>query len=143
MIVLCKNGSNTGANQQDNLLTEEDPCKFIDTFEWECWLYELYWLFPPGLGTLLLQCLQTIATRPTHIFNPSLIMNSMVLPMWCCITGLVFAFSGISLWSLDDDYENCATGCTVSDDVAWLSKYRGNSGEPTLLLHSSRGQMCK
>lgn len=36
MIVLCKNGSNTGANQQDNLLTEEDPCKFIDTFEWEC-----------------------------------------------------------------------------------------------------------
>lgn len=99
--------------------------------------------FSPGLGTLLLQCLQTIATRPTHIFNPSLIMNSMVLPMWCCITGLVFAFSGISLWSLDDDYENCATGCTVSDDVSWLSKYGGNSGEPTLLLHSSRGQMCK
>lgn len=99
--------------------------------------------FPPGLGTLLLQCLQTIATRPTHIFNPSLIMNSMVLPMWCCITGLVFAFSGISLWSLDDDYENCATGCTVSDDVSWLSKYRGNSGEPTLLLLPSRGQMCK
>lgn len=64
--------------------------------------------FPPGLGTLLLQCLQTIATRPTHIFNPSLIMNSMVLPMWCCITGLVFAFSGISLWSLDDDYEKTA-----------------------------------
>lgn len=99
--------------------------------------------FPPGLGTLLLQCLQTIATRHTHIFNPSLIMNSMVLPMWCCITGLVFAFSGISLWSLDDDYENCATGCTVSDDVSWLSKYGGNSGKPTLLLHSSRGQMCK
>lgn len=32
----------------------------------------------------------------------------MVLPMWCCITGLVFAFSGISLWSLDDDYEKTA-----------------------------------
>lgn len=52
--------------------------------------------FPPGLGTLLLQCLQTIATRHTHIFNPSLIMNSMVLPMWCCITALLFAFSCIS-----------------------------------------------
>lgn len=143
MIVRCKNGSNTGANQQDNLLTEEDPCKFIDTFEWECWLYELYWLFPQVWVLYYCSVYRPLPQDlPTYLTPVSLWIQWSfrcgVVFLVYCLRSLGFLFG---LWMTI--IKNCATGCTVSDDVSWLSKYRGNSGEPTLLLLSSRGQMCK